>query len=642
LVPSSNLTYRPEIDGLRALAVLPVILFHAGIDFFGGGFVGVDVFFVISGYLITTIIIKELDEGKFSLVNFYERRARRILPALFVVLIFTCIPAWFWMTPDELKNFSQSLVAVATYASNILFWITRGYFSPAAEEVPLLHTWSLGIEEQYYVIFPLLLMLLWKVRVARLSVLLGLLLVASFAVSDWSSVRAANTNFYLLHTRGWELLVGSMAAIALYRGWIQREKLSGQNQLLSLLGVALIVIAILSFDNSTPFPGRYALLPVIGTALIICFAAPGGIVHRLLSLKWVVGIGLISYSSYLWHQPLFALARIKGAGEPSAYMFGILTFVTFALAYLSWRFIENPLRNKKRFSRRFIFVGALAGSLLFIVIGLAGHVYDGFPSRFSDNQVALGETAKESPRRNECHTSGLDYKTPQEACTYFEGEPTWALFGDSHGVELSYAIAEQLAFQGESLTHLTFSDCGVDFIKSEYRNDNPGCEQWIEESVDWMIGNDRLETVVVAFYHSAKYRGAERYAERSGSENEYLKKFDQLLERLVRSGKRILLVQPVPSLEKHIEEYVFFPEVGSGIENISIPYSDYEKRTQVVRQHFQGLAAEYPGNVRLVDPSSALCENDVCFGGTTNELYYFDSHHLSLVGARKVARLIFE
>jgi peptidoglycan/LPS O-acetylase OafA/YrhL len=636
------LTYRPEVDGLRALAVLPVILFHAGIEFFGGGFVGVDVFFVISGYLITTIIIKELDEGKFSLVNFYERRARRILPALFFVLVVTAALAWLWMTPDELKNFSQSLVAVAAYASNILFWITRGYFSPAAEEVPLLHTWSLGIEEQYYVIFPLMLMLLWKVRIARLSVLLGLLLVASFVISDWSSVRAANTNFYLLHTRAWELLVGSMAAIALYRGWIQREKLSLQNQLLSLAGVASIVASILLLDNSTPFPGRYALLPVVGTALIICFAAPGSVVHRLLSLKWVVGIGLISYSSYLWHQPLFALARIKGTGEPSGYLFAILTLVTFALAYLSWRFIENPLRNKKRFSRRFIFIGALAGSLIFIAIGLAGHVNSGFPARFSDQQVALGATAKESPRRDECHTSGLDYKTPEEACNYFEGDPTWALFGDSHGVELSYAIAKELEQQGQALTHLTFSDCGADFIESDYQNDNPGCEQWIEESVSWMAENERLETVVLAFHHSAKYRGAERYAKRSGTENQYLEKFDRLVNRLVKSGKRVLLVQPVPSLERHVEEYVFFPEAGNDIDTISVPYSDYEERTRFVRQHFKELAASYPEELRLIDPASALCEKGVCYGGTEDELYYFDSHHLSLSGAGKVARLIFE
>jgi peptidoglycan/LPS O-acetylase OafA/YrhL len=207
--------YRKEIDGLRALAVLPVILFHAGFELFSGGFIGVDVFFVISGYLITTIILAELEQGKFSLINFYERRARRILPALFLVM-FVCIPfAWFWLLPSDMKDFSQSLVAVSFFASNILFWRESGYFDAAAELKPLLHTWSLAVEEQYYVLFPLFLMLFWKLGKRWILLTLGLAFLASLALAQWAAYAKPSAAFYLLPTRGWELLIGAFTAFYL-------------------------------------------------------------------------------------------------------------------------------------------------------------------------------------------------------------------------------------------------------------------------------------------------------------------------------------------------------------------------------------------------------------------------------------------
>ena len=204
--------YRREIDGLRAIAVLPVILFHAGFETFSGGFVGVDVFFVISGYLITTIIIAELEQGKFSIINFYERRARRILPALFLVML-VCIPlAWFWLLPRDMQDFSQSLVAVTVFASNILFWRESGYFDTAAELKPLLHTWSLAVEEQYYVIFPLFLMSFWRLGKRWIMILLVAVFVVSLALAQWASLAKPSAAFFLLPARGWELLVGAFAA----------------------------------------------------------------------------------------------------------------------------------------------------------------------------------------------------------------------------------------------------------------------------------------------------------------------------------------------------------------------------------------------------------------------------------------------
>ena len=299
--------YRAEIDGLRGLAVLPVILFHAGFEWFSGGFVGVDVFFVISGYLITTIIISEMAEGKFSIVNFYERRARRILPALFFVMA-VCLPfAWIWLSPTYLKDFGQSLVAVSTLSSNILFWLESGYFDTAGELKALLHTWSLAVEEQYYILFPIFLMLTWRLGIKWVLILLSVVFLLSLGVAQWGAYTKPSATFFLLPTRGWELLVGVFAAFYLKHN--AHLKSHFVNQLMSLLGFGMIVYSIIAYDETTPFPSLYALVPTIGAGLLILCAVPKTYVHKLLSLKFIVGIGLISYSAYLWHQPLLAFAR---------------------------------------------------------------------------------------------------------------------------------------------------------------------------------------------------------------------------------------------------------------------------------------------------------------------------------------------
>jgi peptidoglycan/LPS O-acetylase OafA/YrhL len=337
--------YRAEIDGLRALAVLPVILFHAGFEWFSGGFVGVDVFFVISGYLITTIIISEMAEGKFSIVNFYERRARRILPALFFVMA-ACLPfAWLWLTPSDLKDFGQSLVAVSTFSSNILFWLESGYFDTAAELKPLLHTWSLAVEEQYYILFPIFLMLTWRLGIKWILILLSIVFFISLGIAQWGAYNSPTAAFFLLPTRGWELLVGVFAAF--YLKYNTHLKSHSLNQALSLLGFCLIVYSIIAFDETTPFPSLYALVPTIGTGLLILCTVPKTLVHKLLSLKFIIGIGLISYSAYLWHQPLLAFARHRLLGEVSELTLIALCLISLVLAWFSWKFVEAPFRNKK-------------------------------------------------------------------------------------------------------------------------------------------------------------------------------------------------------------------------------------------------------------------------------------------------------
>lgn len=367
------MNYRREIDGLRALAVLPVILFHAGFETFSGGFVGVDVFFVISGYLITTVILAELELGKFSIINFYERRARRILPALFLVMLI-CIPfAWNWFFTNQLRDFSKSLVAVSVFASNILFWRETGYFDTAAELKPLLHTWSLAVEEQYYVIFPFFLMLFWKLGKRWILITLGLLFILSLSVAQWAAYAKPDVAFYFLPTRGWELLIGAFAAVYLSQG--NREEFSkGLSEFAGWLGVGLILYAIFAYSKATPFPGFYALIPTIGAVLIILFATIHTTVGRFVGNKAFVRIGLISYSAYLWHQPLLAFAKYRGYSEVDHFSAVFIILVTFALAFFSWLYVENPIRNRRILVTRSSFFATSALTLLFFIcVGFYGY-----------------------------------------------------------------------------------------------------------------------------------------------------------------------------------------------------------------------------------------------------------------------------
>jgi len=367
--------YRPEIDGLRALAVLPVIFYHAGFELFGGGFVGVDVFFVISGYLITSIIINDIENSRFSIINFYERRVRRILPAL-LFMMFVCIPfAYMWMLPSMLKDFSQSLIAVSFFVSNILFWRKEGYFGPSAEENPMLHTWSLAIEEQYYFLFPIFLLFAWRYGKDIVFWLITILIVISLLLSEWGWRNHSTANFFLAPTRAWELLCGSIAAFIVDKKGVQKSNT------LTLLGLAAIIYSIFVFDKNIPYPSIYTLVPVLGVVFLILYGNKNTLVAKLLSIKILVGIGLISYSAYLWHQPLFAFARIRLLYEPSIYLKFVLLLTTFIIAMLSWKYIEKPFRDKSLASRKHIFLTSFMCILIISIFGSLGHIKKGYPER---------------------------------------------------------------------------------------------------------------------------------------------------------------------------------------------------------------------------------------------------------------------
>lgn len=443
--------HRPEIDGLRAVAVIPVILYHAGFSGWSGGFVGVDVFFVISGYLITTLIVQEMDEGRFSLTEFYFRRVRRILPALVVVTAVTAMAAWTIMLPTQLEGFARSLAAVALFGSNILFWSESGYFAMTSAEKPLLHTWSLAVEEQYYVLFPLALLVVVALGLRRqLFGAIALAALASFALSEWASHAYAEANFYLLPTRAWELLAGSLCALVLLRREPQR------NDVLAALGLAGILLPVFFYDESTRFPSVYALPPVLGAALIVLFATPKSIVGRVLSHPAAVGVGLISYSAYLWHFPLFAFARIIEGGTPPTLVMLALAASSLVLAWATWRFVEQPMRRIRPSpaAMRRAFAAAAAVAAAFVGVGVYGARSNGFEylwlaTRGEETRrlYALVETALEErgaigadePCRFASDVLDGDVAARLTACFDAHG-PAVAILGDSHSMNLFTAV----------------------------------------------------------------------------------------------------------------------------------------------------------------------------------------------------------
>ena len=483
--------YRTEIDGLRALAVIPVILFHAGFELFSGGFVGVDVFFVISGYLITTILIEDIEHNRFSFLSFYERRARRILPALFFVMLL-CIPfAWMWMLPSQMKDFSQSLVAVSLFSSNILFWLESGYFEAAAEAKPLLHTWSLSIEEQYYVFFPIFLFLAWRLGKNTVFWMIVVFAAISLVLSEWSWRNYPAANFYLAPTRVWELFAGSIAAFIVQKRDVQA------NNVLSLLGIAAILFAIFAFDESTPFFSVYALLPVIGTVFLILYADENTLATKFLSTKAFVSVGLISYSAYLWHQPLFAFSRIKLHEESSMELKLLLSVLSLLLAAFSWRFIEKPFRGADALirSRGKLLTSSVIGLLAFVLIG---NLFDNLDFRLTQDQkdlIAYENYPKELLYKDgECFLrDNQTYKEFDESCVS-STRSGFFIWGDSFAAALVSGLTE---VEG-SVSQRTASACPPLLnlgVMSPYR---PNCEAINSHNLEFLKKYPNFDVILHA------------------------------------------------------------------------------------------------------------------------------------------------
>lgn len=489
--------YRSEIDGLRALAVIPVILFHAGVPLFSGGFVGVDIFFVISGYLITTIIIQDLVAGKFSIVSFYERRARRILPALLLVVIVCAVATWFFLRPLDGEKFAKSILGVITFTSNIMFWLDGGYFESASELKPLLHTWSLAVEEQYYLFFPLLLMLVYRYAWKYLVALLIVLALLSFLLMEWAVMLSAaspaivSAGFFLLPTRCWELLIGSLVAFHLSQG--KTELPLATRNILSAAGGAMILWATFSFDKHTPFPSHATLLPTLGTALIILYATTDTLSKAVLSTRIPVAIGLVSYSAYLWHQPVFAFYRYQTATtdiRPVALL--VLFVLIIILAAFTWKYIEQPFRNKSSFGRRAIFRYGLIASL---IAGMLAYVQLTATSNF---ERQLAKSLSENPF---VYFGNMDERQfTLNRLSFDNNNPAALLMGSSRLMQAGSNVV------GQEALNLSVSGASIEDIVSilseataRYPVDNIyiGADPWLFNDDS---GQDRWQTIGDKYY----------------------------------------------------------------------------------------------------------------------------------------------
>ena len=465
-----GLAYRPDIDGLRAVAILAVLFYHAQMPFFSGGYIGVDVFFVISGYLITHIILRDCAGANFSLLGFYERRVRRIVPALVPVLVFVIVAAAVWLLPYEVKQASRSVLSALTFTANFEFWRQSGYFVPSARFTPLLHTWSLAIEEQFYLFYPLPLIFLAKRSKRTLGISLGCLFMGSLAMSLWATRYHEDAAYYFTPSRAWELLMGCLLVLCPVRVGMPRWL----REVMSLSGIAAILYSVMTFSSNVRmyFPAPAALLPCLGGALLIHAGSLGpSLVTRALSWRPVVAVGLLSYSLYLWHWPFFVFAHIW-----HIWAFGVpvdrsvrvlLILLSLVVAAISWKWIEQPIRNRKVLvMRKPLFAAAGACAACIGVVALFG-LMSGWAGRVKPEAAQIAEIAgyRQRPIATElfgpktCHVTHI---RSYDAGICFHpqvGVSNILLWGDSHAGHFSRILSQFLQRNNGHLLQATYAAC---------------------------------------------------------------------------------------------------------------------------------------------------------------------------------------
>ncbi len=648
--------YRPDIDGLRGIAVFCVVVFHAGLPGFSGGFVGVDIFFVISGYLICSIIQREIEEQRFSYAVFYARRARRILPALFAMLLTCYVIATLVLTGSELKDFSKSAVANLAAVSNIYFWNSANYFATASELKPLMMTWSLSVEEQFYVVFPPLLLLVRRLR-WHTGAALAALTVASLLASVIMTASAPSSAFFLLPSRAWEMSVGAL--LAYYHADAARRNVALSNrtqQLLAAAGLLGLAYAIISFDHETRFPGIAAAVPVCATALLI--ASPASAINRLLlSNKALVFVGLVSYSWYLWHWPLLSFTRVVADHAISLSMALTLVSISFALAVLSWRFVEQPFRNAGPDIRRTLLrYGSATGAML--TFGLLLVVGRGWTQRLPSDFVTIERSGQVV--YDPCLAPyGASRPNLSPACVS-AGERTIALIGDSHAAALAPALRTLSNSKGIGYTQLTKSSCptlrGVTRFMLNYPAHDRECAAFNEASLRLIRDDPRIQVVFFAGYWSAPF-DAEHLGQRfirsdrpgtsvTPAESRALLRsgMEATVDYLTSAGKTVVLLHDVPMfnfdpvravagaaipLRKRLAALLDISPSGDGK---SVTESGLVHSADPTRDYIDAIARHY-AQVTVIDPAKTLCTHGRCNYSDGHNMYYVDSQHLSVTGA---------
>ena len=658
--PLASTAYRPDIDGLRTVAVLPVVLFHAGVGLFSGGYVGVDIFFVISGYLITNILAHEMAEGRYSILEFYRRRARRIFPALVVVGLCTLVLGYAVLAPDALVDLGKSAVAIALFASNVFFWKSVGYFEAGNAIKPLLHTWSLAVEEQFYIVFPLL---LWPLRSHRKYLLTALWIgaAASLAVAVVLVPWKPSAAFYLPMGRAWELLVGGLIAV----GAVPAVRSAAVREIAGWSGVALIAAPMLLYTAATPFPGWAAVPPCVGAGLLI-WSGGAGTVSRLLGTGPMVAVGKMSYSLYLWHLPVLEFGKyLYGAALPIGAALG-LSLLSLGLAALSLRFIERPFRHSRPPAR----ANRLAG-IAFVLLGLFGLTAfaivaaDGVPRRIGGASAMLLDAAKDKQRHHaECLSVGDKNVPPEQACHLgAEGAPAKVLlWGDSHAMVTATAMEQAARRRGAAFLFAADADCpiGLDFavdqsVGPSFRSD--GHYRFCEDYNRRMLAvamRPEIQTVVLSARWTNWRIGAPpgesegaadlRLIDRDGlagsiaaNRAKALCGLQELLAKLRAAGKRVVIVGPVPEPAADVPHRLFVEQFGIAPKSGPVTIAQFRARHAVMLAYFDRLSHQ-PG-IRIIHPETLLCQRNLCPIVEGGRPLFLDQDHLSLIGAAKTSPL---
>lgn len=648
-----SLTYRPDIDGLRAIAVIPVVLYHFRVPGFGGGFVGVDVFFVISGFLITSLLFGELGAGEFSILRFYERRARRIFPALFTVMAASLAAGIAVFFPRDLLRLAESTAATALFVSNFDFWLQSGYFDVGADLKPLLHTWSLAVEEQFYVVFPALLYLMHTRKRASLLLLVSALAVTSFGLGVWAVNQYPSAAFYLAPYRTWELMLGAILAL----GEFPMPKWPWVGDLLSVLGLVGIAWAVFCFTSQTPFPGLSALFPCLGAAaLVFAGRREGGTVQRILATRPLVFVGLVSYSFYLWHWPIHVFANYVFGSSPGITLTSALILLSFGLAVLSWRYIERPFRQRQWISRRSIFrLGGMATATSLAISGLLFAVH-GLPQRFAPNIRLINAEADDiEPRRHACFNVSAQDITAGRLCTIGAVVPraaSFVLWGDSHADALMPAIDAAAARAGRKGFFIGHGRCPPLLRLSLTDEPTARCAQLNDAALRVALSKEISDVILVArwaYYDQGAGYGPDAKevrhlidldppATEDASQHE---SFARILARtvgiLITSGKRVTIVAPVPEPGFDVPE-ALARDASFGLhEARALPFIEYRSRNAFVLNDLENLRRRY--GVRVVEPARLLCSSQQCELQRDGKPLYVDHHHLSVFGAREISGL---
>lgn len=625
--------YRADIDGLRAIAVVPVVLFHAKVPGFSGGFVGVDVFFVISGYLITSIIFTEISQARFSILSFYERRIRRILPALFAVLIGSGIAAYFLLLPEEMKAFGRSVVATTLFASNLLFWREADYFDATAETKPLLHTWSLAVEEQFYIFFPVALALCFRFMPRYLRSMVVMTAILSFVLCVVAQKLSPVASFYLPVTRIWELMIGAILAL----GVIPLAKTDLQRSLMGGAGLAAILAGVFLYDARTPFPGVSALLPTIGAALVIHAGANGRhATAALLSLRPVVFVGLVSYSFYLWHWPVLVFGRMFANSELTPLEIVAAVIASFALAVLSWHYVERPFRNRTLDAgRKILFSATFSLMTAFCLLGITTVATSGIPQRFQNNVLKIAATENEADelrKRYKCASFLLIKSDVFGPCSIGQLDgisPSIAIWGDSHAIALKPMFDASLKELGLAGVLISVPGC-VPAMNLERINYQRSCLQSANAVFDLLKDSGIKKVILIGYWQRMLYEEDTIFQGRTSSDDETrianLRQSIRLTSALFHeNGVSVAMMMPLPGAKNNVPTTLARSVILGRSADLEFTRQEYGDVLEILREISTDPPAPSP---YFIDIASLVCPNR-CDTRSGDHILYIDDNHPS-------------